>query len=1145
MAIHRMFVFLGGFVLLAQQAMAQVIPATTTAPGATTPATTPAAPAATAPTACAASFGVFGPSGSSAPSSPSPTTNVSVQQTNSAASSSSTQASSGTTPTGVLKVIQLTNPTLNAADLAAALQGKIAGITNLVPIGAHDLLYAIDPSKVTGPSAPGKSPISFHVQATDANGQTTLATISFQVLAKKSGAAVITPRLPPATVDTAYAGHKLLAYKIPEAVWTLKEVPVDGPKDLKIDSDGMVHFTPEAEGEINFTVNVHGGKGGKSISQEIKIAVLKQSAELKVTSTELPDAIPGTPYIAVLDSIGGFGSVSWKSSDLPKSASLATNGSVTIVNPSSPAPTPAKVTAESVDAQFRSLLEELPALPLSLPEVIGLPDGSVGACAIITMIGHQVDGVASLAAISDTRIMVRYATDSDVIAARNKLKELITGLAISIVPPAPQVQSVTMRLYYDRNATSVASAVGTAFSQLKVAAVSMNPTNSYTDLIVLADPTGVNSRDTLDRAQRMIALLDEPRAQVVVNAWSLQVASDKQNKTSQLVPEARRLAAGYNNALELAVMRGWNFLNDPHESAGDDNPIKLDPVFSGYLCRSFRYRLPKSDLTTDTYDVANRERTWATDRCPIKDDKLRSATSLHYALGYDSLFGSEAPDLLQMMILVMATTNPGKTIGATIDRMEGKGQALFDQLKLEHPMTLGRENDSCQDEDRRFYESQRSLIKPLYLSNDGDSFYRNIQQQTAPPYVGLGCTRAKLEELTTKNDAGVKFSTSAVGQFRAAVVDYLFQNKMKAEYPNDFQPFLFPESAATLDAVLTPIVEAFNQDLDALQQNLQWQLTDGVPQDKHLTYTSNGLISVKVVSGNQALAQTQSLNYWPQNPTLKLEDFAAALVNAQNTATTAANSNSKSSTSVPAPPLLGGTLSTIIPAIAAFSTAQPQQVTAKVGSGLALTVTPYTLSSARGAELNVNVTYNENAAATISSDTTQSQASDDLNSRVSEHEVNTLVRMDSMKFFEISTMQSVIARQKARYKLIDPVIELPLLDGLGYGVRRRPQVIYNQSIIFLEASIMPTAADLGQGLIYQSDTVLNPMSQKLAVAHSKEAFGTWLGTEGDALSAIMAYHKRMVAYFSGQYIDSSGSVQSSKAVLLPATLSQETYEGSN
>jgi len=94
--------------------------------------------------------------------------------------------------------------------------------------------------------------------------------------------------------------------------------------------------------------------------------------------------------------------------------------------------------------------------------------------------------------------------------------------------------------------------------------------------------------------------------------------------------------------------------------------------------------------------------------------------------------------------------------------------------------------------------------------------------------------------MTAQSNAGMKFSTSAVGQFRAAVANYLFHNKMMAEYPNDFEAFLFPQSAASLDAVLTPIVDAFNQDLEALQQHLQTELTKDVPQDKHLHYTSTG-----------------------------------------------------------------------------------------------------------------------------------------------------------------------------------------------------------------------------------------------------------------------------------------------------------------
>jgi hypothetical protein len=277
---------------------------------------------------------------------------------------------------------------------------------------------------------------------------------------------------------------------------------------------------------------------------------------------------------------------------------------------------------------------------------------------------------------------------------------------------------------------------------------------------------------------------------------------------------------------------------------------------------------------------------------------------------------------------------------------------------------------------------------------------------------------------------------------------------------------------------------------------------------------------------------------------MKLEDFAAQLVAIAGGKSggggggggAAGSTGSGTAGAAPAgtgggspTQLLGGTLSTIIPAIAAYAAAQPQQVTAKVGSGLSLTVTPYALSSDSGAELNVNVTYNENAAATISADATQAQANDDLNSRVSEHEVQTLVRMDALKFFEISTMQSIIARQKAPYKLIDPIVELPLLDGLGVfpNWRRKPEVIHNQSVIFLQATILPTAADLGNSIRVQYDRVpvAHCVSGSTCIykeARKAEELGAGPESDRNELTRIMEYHRQMVRFFSGQYPGSDG-----------------------
>jgi hypothetical protein len=779
----------------------------------------------------------------------------------------------------------------------------------------------------------------------------------------------------------------------------------------------------------------------------------------------------------------------------------------------------AQTPMEAIQAELDRLLKTFPRVAMSEPEVLDLPAGYNGACSIITIIGRQIPAVLSLAAISDTRVLATFSGPkaADVAAQKATLQKLIDRLAITSAAIAPKVRSVAVRLYYDRDAGSVATVVGNAFSQLKVSSVSMSPANPYRDSIVIADPSGSASAETLEQAQRMVTELDEPRAQVIVNAWSLQVSSNQPNGAAAVVPQARRLAAGYNDALESAVMRGWNFVNRTATVAegASSNPIDYDGLFSSYLCKVSTFH------ESGSAEAAGGS-SWTTAALPQSTTGGPSPfhpVELPYALGYSSLCQSEAPDLVQMLILVMAAKNPGAVSEATLDAMEGRQQSPEPAQAAE----------SCQQVDQAFYVDQNQFAH----QKDRAGFVKNAARQEAPKHVAFACTREILQGLTRSSSGHEVYTTSAVGQFRAAVVDFLFQNKMKSEYPDEFDPFLYPSSAATLDAALTPIVDAFDQDLEMLQQNLQDQLTVNVPQDRHLHYSSNGLVSVKVVSGNEAAVRTQSLNYFPQNPVISLESFAKAIASGQ----------AASGTTIPPVPLLAGSLSSVAATIGAYAASQPQQVTAKVGSGLAMTVTPFTLSSAKGAELNVDVKYNENGAATLSSDATKSNATDDLNSRVSAHEVSTLVRMDSLKFLEISTMQSVIARQRSPWKPIDPLFELPLLDNPGIVIyRRKPEMIYDQSIIFLEASIMPTAADLGQGLIYESDDVATTSGSGAAqifAAHSSHDFGDWGGSEADAITAIKKYHKRMVAYFAGEYIDADGTVHAPAFASLPDNLSKK------
>jgi hypothetical protein len=794
-----------------------------------------------------------------------------------------------------------------------------------------------------------------------------------------------------------------------------------------------------------------------------------------------------------------------------------------------------------IESQLRALIGGLPSVTVKL-KVIPLPEGYGHACDIVTAIGHHYPEVLSLYPIDDSRILAGISGNDPAVGATTRtLTKLVEQLAVTSVAPAPHVASVTTQLFYDRDAAGVANAITQAFPQLKVSPISMNAGSAYADSLILADPTGSpqNSHSALEQARRMIAQLDEPRPQITVNAWSLQASAQNQTLMRPLVPEARRFAAGYNDALEKAVEGGWSYLIS--KATGDDF---LDPVFAAYLCG-------RADWNGNGgFSIFHRG------VCP-------NEPILGYSLGYGDLFDRESPNLVQMMLVVMATRNPQGEVDATLDHMEGVDGAVCGNPLSDHRVEVTFTSDhggsctklidlseSCQSADERFYEQfDKAYPSDLKEENADGEWERNrnfkkLRELQPPSHVAFSCTRQRLADLLTPATQGTKPTTSFLGQFRAAVADFLFQNKMRAEYRDDFQPYLFPQSAARLDSVLTPIIEAFNQDMQALQQHLQKQLTQGIERDKNLAYSSNGLITVNVISGNQASVQTQSLNYFPQNPTMKLEQFAQALAAAASGGSggsgsggggsgssgggsggsaSSASQSAGASAAAAATHLLGGSLSAIVPAVAAFGAAEPAQVTAKVGSGLSLVVTPYALSSDSGAELNVNVSYTENAAAMISSNAAQAQASDDLNSRVSNHQVQTLVRMDALKFFEVSTLQSVIARQKAPYKILDPIIELPILDGLGVfpNIRRKPDVIYNQSVIFLQASILPTAADLGNSVRLQYDRI-KPCGDELhwREAVSEADFDCPVKGEDastNQLARVMDYHRQLVRYFSSQF----------------------------
>jgi hypothetical protein len=735
----------------------------------------------------------------------------------------------------------------------------------------------------------------------------------------------------------------------------------------------------------------------------------------------------------------------------------------------------------------RDLRELVARLAVASPilQIFPLPRGKGHACDVVTAIGRQMDGILSMAPVDDTRILVGVDPAKDALGLHKRLQELIDGLAVPLNLPALDVDSITMRLYYNHNANAVAAVVNNAFSDVKASAVD-------NDSVLLSVPS--NGSTALTRAQQAIAMIDQPRPQVTLNTWALQLSSDRKDRLDPFVFRSRRLANQYNDVIQESILRGWGYL-----SRSLSQPDFLDPVFSNYLTK-------QASLDPNG-------------RCCVQ----KPGNAPGYGLGYETLFKPLPPHLVYMLMTLAASRDPRVTAITVLDMIEGRAPSGFlsqDEIDAKLLLNSGKQ---CQVADNEFYEAPSNQFPPDYAETDVDDI---IPPARLPRYLALECVRHELGLLLARQGIA---STSFLGQFRAALADFLYQNKMMAEYSPDFDPWSYPEAAAKLDAALIPIVDAFNWDMTVLQQNLFNRLTSRFEKDKHLSYGSGGLVTVKVVAGNQATAETASQNYFPQNPTMKLEDLASALVSGgsggnASSGGSAGNAGGQTGAQAAHAVMLAGTLSSVVAAMAAYKAASPAQVTAKLGKGISVTATAYTLSSASGAELDINVMANENGAQMISANAAQAQPNDDLASRVSEQHVNTRVRMDSLKLFELSTMQSTIARMKTPWKPLDPVVELPLIDSLGIrGVRRKPDIIYHQSLVFIDATIVPTAADLGQTLYLKYDQVPSRrFPGHLGSAYRVEE----LGDEGWAAVLVRKGHIGLIKWFGSQYIDTDGQVRS-------------------
>jgi hypothetical protein len=324
---------------------------------------------------------------------------------------------------------------------------------------------------------------------------------------------------------------------------------------------------------------------------------------------------------------------------------------------------------------------------------------------------------------------------------------------------------------------------------------------------------------------------------------------------------------------------------------------------------------------------------------------------------------------------------------------------------------------------------------------------------------------------------------------RAAFLDFFFNYKWTINYPNDFVPYDLRRSAHTLDDLLQPIVNAFNQDIDEYVQD---KLDDPslTPRTSRVGLVSQGMVQVAALSGSSAMVSGQISDFFDITKTPALSEVAQNLLAQPGSSQTGGS------------PSLQGLISTnpyVVGGEALASMLAPQKLTAQLTKGITLIVTPTSLDTASSAELTVSLSVNEPDGGPQSVNSTA--VTQDLLDRVSSHLVTDTVRVQSLKLFDLSTVSMEITHPQTPtclplaydgfWRAASYVAAVPFsvpcavwrstfgsmpVAGRLFEWPRRPVTVDNRSLAIIRATVVPTAMDLGEALDFESDRVYDPVT---------------------------------------------------------------------
>ncbi|HLH42471.1 MAG TPA: hypothetical protein VKV74_05770, partial [Bryobacteraceae bacterium] len=247
-------------------------------------------------------------------------------------------------------------------------------------------------------------------------------------------------------------------------------------------------------------------------------------------------------------------------------------------------------------------------------------------------------------AVNATRLLVCGDSADSLRAAEQAIDLMIAdaGQAKKTEPPKKdRPESNQMRVFFHRDLTGLASALDKAVAGIGVSA-------SPPDLLVFKPNTDAIDENSLRELKRLVTLIDSPRPEILLNAWSVQVSGGEQKGVDARARELRDRVYEYNQRLQEALQRAWTYLGGQRK---DRNNWAWP--FTHYVLSDFNYNAGASGCSYHDEDAKLKSLKW------------------DYCLGYERAFGKVMqPSIMNMIGILAGLKNPD--VSGLVVQLEGQ-----------------------------------------------------------------------------------------------------------------------------------------------------------------------------------------------------------------------------------------------------------------------------------------------------------------------------------------------------------------------------------------------------------------------------------------------------------------------------------------